>query len=110
MPLRNLYEPSTPHWQAVSGGAGTVSVSLDSLPLFTGNFNSCGATQIPLPLGFGQIYITSAPCPLSPGSNFLVNLSVALPTNTPSGSYEVTINANDQTSGDFYCADARFSL
>lgn len=92
----------------LTGGTGTVAVSLDSLPLFTGPFNTCGASQISLPLGFGTVYgalgrhifysverrqihaaavlpgfaVNSAVCPVNPGGTFLLNFSVALPTNS----------------------------
>jgi hypothetical protein len=96
--------------QAITGGAGQVVVSLDSLPLFTGNFATCGSTVISLPLGFGTLYVTSATCPLAPGASFLLNVSVSLPSNVPSGAYDVVITANDQSNNLAYCCDADFSL
>lgn len=95
---------------ALTGGSGQIVVSLDTLPLFTGQFATCGTTVISLPLGFGTLYVTSANCPLAPGGTFLLNVSVALPSASPSGSYDVMILDNDQAGNLAYCCEADFSL
>jgi len=55
---RRVY-PDDAFLQSITGGLGSVAVSLDSINLFTGKFNTCGASQIALPLGFGTVYGSS---------------------------------------------------
>jgi hypothetical protein len=85
-------------------------VSLGSLPLFTGKFNTCGVTSISLPLGFGSIFVSSANCPVAPSGAFLVNVSVALTSNILSGAFDVILLAIDQADNMAYCAELDFTL
>ena len=82
------------------------------VPLFQGAFNTCGATNISLPLGAGTIAIASLNCPTVAGKvgSLTLNVTVAIPAGVPSGSYEVTLSANDQANKLAYCADATFSI
>lgn len=98
--------------QVVTGGAATLSVLYSGIPLFQGAFNTCGATNISLPLGVGTVDIVSLACPTVAGKvgGMTLNVTVAIPPGVPPGGYEVILNAADQETKPAYCADAQFTI
>ena len=97
--------------QIVTGGSATITVTLDGVSIFTTTtVNTCGATDLPLPLGLGDVNINSIACPTTVGGAVSFSMSVTLPTIAPSGAYDFNIAALDQSGNSAYCLDVQFSL
>lgn len=95
----------------VSAGSFALNVKLNGIGIFTHNGNICGASNIPLPLGLGNINLVSLACPAASGADTSVDVTVTLPTIAPSGSYTITLQGTDSTTNAVaYCLDAQFSL
>lgn len=94
----------------ITGGDGTVSVTLNGLPLFSGPFKTCGQTSISLPLGLGSVAIQSMSCPAPGGSDVAIVANLTIPSIAPPGQYEAKLTASDQNGGMAYCLAASMSL
>jgi hypothetical protein len=97
---------------AVTGGSGVLNVLYMGVPLYQSAFTTCGNTSIALPLGVGTVDIDSLVCPTVAGKagSLSFNVTVTLPKDVPTGSYEITFTADDQNSKAAYCVDAQFNL
>jgi len=94
----------------ITGGDGTVSVTLNGLPLFAGPFNTCGKTSLALPLGLGSVIIDSVTCPAPGGSAVSLAANLTIPGIAPPGQYEAKLTASDQNGAMAYCLAATMAL
>lgn len=100
------------HAQVVTSGTGIIDVTYLTVPLFQGVFNTCGASNISLPLGVGQIDILALPCPtVSGGKNSMtIQMNVTIPAGVPGGAYEIILTSDDQDKKSAFCIDITLSL
>lgn len=104
----------SPRCLLLSDGLGIpppLSVSRRSqVQLFTHAGTTCGNTQITFPLDFGTATLDGLVCPAAAGSAISPGMTLTLPTAAPSGTYDVTIDAKDNSSNEIYCLQAVFDL
>jgi hypothetical protein len=84
--------------------------SLPQVQLFTHAGTTCGNTQISFPLGFGSATLDGLSCPVAAGGAIAPGMTLTLPSAAPSGTYEVTIDAKDNSSNEVYCLQVTFVL
>jgi len=86
-----------------------MTVSWNSVPLFSHNGDTCGDSTFELPLDVGSVTINGLTCPIAADGQMALNVALTLPASVPSGSYVFKLKGTAGIS-EIYCVQFDFTL
>ncbi|KAK8795727.1 hypothetical protein WA158_000383 [Blastocystis sp. Blastoise] len=72
--------------------------------------SACGDAVVDLPLGLGKIQVNSPSCPIAAGTVDSTIMKCTLPIITPSGNYNIRLDAKTDKGEKLYCLNVAFKL